>query len=97
MADMGTIDLYETFKKIPDLSDAQARAATNAVAYSSETATKSDITNLKAELKTEFKTDIANLKTELKTDIAEMKAYLTRWMVVMAGVVIAAMSVIVRF
>ena len=47
---MSEIALYNTLRKIPEVSDAEAKEAVAAVASSKDVATKMDITELKAEI-----------------------------------------------
>ncbi len=76
---MSEIALYNTLRKIPEVSDAEAKEAVADVASLKDVATKMDIKELKAEtkadiaeLKVETKADIKDMAT--KTDIAEVKA-----------------------
>ena len=83
---MTEIALYNTLRKIPEVSDNEAKEAVADIANSKQVATKSDIKDLKvtaqADIKdmatkadiAEVKADIAEVKTELKADIAEVKA-----------------------
>ena len=59
---MSEIALYDTLRKIPEVSDAEAKEAVADVASSKEMATKADI----AEVKGELKADIAELKADNK-------------------------------
>ena len=58
---MSEIALYNTLRKIPEVSEAEAKEAVADIASSKEVATKADIAGLKAETKA----DIANLETRL--------------------------------
>ena len=79
---MSEIALYEVLKRIPEVSNDEARAAVADVASRDEVATKSDIADI-------------NLKiAELKTEIANLEARLTNRMYGMAGVIIAAVGII---
>ena len=83
---MSEIALYDTLRKIPEVSDAEAKEAVSGVASSKDVATKTDIAELKAEVKAdieEVKSDIREIRTELK--------YL-RWLIVI--VVSVAVGVI---
>ena len=76
---MSDIALYNTLRRIPGITDAEAKEAVADIASSKEVATKSDIAELKAETKVDIKdmatkADIAELKAETKADIAEIKA-----------------------
>ena len=66
---MNSIAIYKILKRVPDTSESEARAVANSIAHVNDVATKTDV----AELKTELKSDIA----ELKTDTAELKTELT--------------------
>ena len=85
---MSEIALYNTLRKIPGLSDAEAKEAVAGVASSREVATKTDIIELKAETKADIK-DMAT-----KVDIAEVKAEIAKletrmtWKLVGIGVAI---------
>ena len=105
---MSEIALYDTLRKIPEVSDEEAKQAVADIANSREVATKADIKDMAtkadiAELKAETKADIAELKTETKADIAELKAEMYRvnnrtimWIVgvgvAVAGVVVAVVG-----
>ncbi len=69
---MTDIALYEALKKIPDLSDAEAKEAVANVASSKDVATKMDIVRVESA--------IAEVKTELK--------YLRWLIVVVVGVAV---------
>ena len=58
----------------------------------SQFATKQDLAELKAELKSEFKQDIIELKSEFKQDVAELKSDLMRWQWVQMGAVVALLA-----
>ena len=74
---MSEIALYEVLKQIPDVTDEQAKAAVSDVAKKEEVATKLDIVELKA---------------ELKTDIAKLETTLTWRLVIGLGVVVAILK-----
>ena len=79
---MTDIALYNTLRKIPEVSDDEAKEAVADIASSREVATKADIIELKAETKVDIKdmatkADIAEVKAdiaEVKADILELKA-----------------------
>ena len=52
---MSEIALYDLLRRIPEVSNDEAKAAVADVASAKEVATKSDIRELKTELKTELK------------------------------------------
>ncbi len=74
---MSDIALYNTLRKIPDVSDAEAKEAVSDVASSKEVATKADI----AELKGELKADIREIRAELK--------YMRWLIVIVVGIAVA--------
>ncbi len=78
---MSYIALYNTLRKIPDVSDDEAKEAVADVASSREVATRADITEL---------------KEELKSDIERMGRVMIMWMVgvgvAVAGIVIAVVG-----
>ena len=98
---MSEIALYDTLRKIPEVSDEEAKQAVADIANSREVATKADIKDMATKTDiAEVKADIAELKTETKADIAEVKAEMYRvnnrtimWIVgvgvAVAGIVIA--------
>ena len=97
---MTEIALYDTLRKIPEVSDAEAKEAVADIANSREVATKADI----AELKAETKADIAELKAETKADITELKAdnRAMKWMlgsllVINVAIIMSVVSLLVRF
>ena len=109
---MSEIALYDTLRKIPEVSDAEAKEAVADVASNKDVATKADIIELKAETKTDIKdmatkSDIAEVKTdiaELKADITELKAdgKAMKWMLglllaVNVAFIVSAVSLLVRF
>ena len=67
--EMTEIALYNALRKIPEISDTEAKEAVADIASSKDVATKADI----AELKGELKGDIREIRAELK--------YL-RWLIV---------------
>ena len=83
---MSEISLYNTLRKIPEVSDAEAKEAVADVASSREVATKTDIIELKAEMKADIKdmatkAEITEVKaeiTEVKAEIAEVKAEIAK-------------------
>ena len=96
---MSEIALYNTLRKIPEVSDAEAKEAVSGVASSKEVATKTDIIELKAETKAdmkdmatkadiaEIKTEIAKLKGDFKAEIAKLETRMT-WKLVGIGVAV---------
>ena len=82
---MLAFDTLAYSKRLQEAGVPSAQAEAHAIAQAdflthhllSAVATKTDLAELKTELKTdlaELKTDLAELKTELKTDLAELKA-----------------------
>ena len=90
---MSGIALYDTLKKIPEVSDAEAKEAVADVASSREVATKADIVELKSETKMEI--------VRLEKTIAELETKITKLiyavMAVNTGVVIAAVGLMIKF
>ncbi len=89
---MFEIALYNTLRKIPEVSDDEAKEAVADVASSKEVVTKADIIELKVatkadivELKAEMKADIKNMAT--KADIANLETRMT-WKLVGIGLAI---------
>ena len=72
---MSDIALYNTLRKIPDVSDDEAKAAVADVASTKEVATKADIA--------EVKTGIKDMRHYIDAAIAKQDARLTWWMVVL--------------
>ena len=66
---MSEIALYDTLRKIPNVSAAEAKEAVADIANTKDVATKADIA--------EVKTDIAELRAEVKTELKYM-----RWLIV---------------
>ena len=89
---MSEIALYNTLRKIPEVSEAEAKEAVADIASSKEVATKADIG-----LKAETKADIANLETEM----ANLETRLTKLIYAVAtintGVIIAAVGLMIKF
>ena len=79
---MTYIALYNTLRKIPDVSDAEAKEAVADIANSKEVATKADL---------------ANLETRVIEKMANLETRLTRQMYGVAGVIIAAVGLMIRF
>ena len=65
---MSEIALYDTLRKIPEVSDEEAKQAVADIANSREVATKADIKDMAT------KADIVELKAATKADIVEVKA-----------------------
>ena len=63
---MSEIALYNILRKMPNVSDAEAKEAVADIANARDVATKADIA--------EVKTEIAELRAQTKADIAEIKA-----------------------
>ena len=95
--------LYTTLKKIENVSDSEAQTVADKVAYKDDTATKIDIEKLIADNKIDIekliadnKIDIEKLIAENKVDLANLGTRLIRQMYAVAGIVIAAVSLIVK-
>ena len=78
---MSDIALYNTLRKIPEVSDDEAREAVADIANSKEVATKAD---LKVEVR------------RIETMIAELKEVLIWRMVIVLGIYTAIVSLIVK-
>ena len=78
---MAEIALYNTLRKIPEVSDAEAKEAVADIASSKEVATKADI---------------AELKAETKTAIAELEARITWKLVIVLGIYTAIISFVTQ-
>ena len=94
---MSTTALYKALIEA-HVSEDTAERAVEGLAYAREVATKTDL----AELKTELKQDISELRVELKQDIGEVKGGIAaletkmlRWSITMTGVVIGAVALII--
>ena len=79
---MSGIALYNTLRKIPEVSEAEAKEAVVDITSSKEVATKADI---------------AELKAETKADIAGLEIKLTKQMYAVAGIIIAAVGLMIKF
>ena len=100
---MSEIALYNLLKRIPDVSDDEAKEAVADVVSAKDVATKSDIAALKvatqsdiAALKVATKSDITELKAETKADIAKLKEELTWRLVIAIGIYTAIISFITK-
>ncbi len=94
---MSTTALYKALIEA-HVSEDTAERAVEGLAYAREVATKTDL----VELKTELKQDIGELRAELKQDIGEVKGGITaletkmlHWSITMTGVVIGAVALII--
>ena len=85
---MFEIALYNILKRVGGVSDAEAREVADNVASSKEVATKADIKDMAT------KADIKDMAT--KTDLAELETRLTRQMYAMAGIIIGAITLVVK-
>ena len=83
---MTYIALYNTLRKIPNVTDDEVERAVNDVASSREVATKADIARVDK--------TIAELKGELKADIERMGRIMIMWIV---GIGLAVIGVIKYF
>ena len=79
---MSGIALYNTLRKIPEVSEAEAKEAVVDIMSSKEVATKADV---------------AELQAEIKADIARLEIKLTKQMYVVAGIIIAAVGLMIKF
>ena len=98
---MSSIALYNTLRKIPDVSDDEAKEAVTDIASAKENmATKADIKDMatKADIKDmATKADIKDMAT--KADVEKMGRIIIMWMVgvgvAVAGVVVAVAGVVI--
>ena len=85
---MSDIALYNTLRKIPGVSDDEAKEAVTDIASSKEMATKADIKDMST------KADIKDMAT--KADVERMGRIMIMWMVgvgvAVAGIVIAVVG-----
>ena len=81
---MSEIALYNILRKIPGITDAEAKEAVADVASSKDVAKKADIKDMAT------KADIA----ELKTTIAELETRILRQQMVIAGLLLAGMALL---
>ena len=81
---MTDIALYNILRKIPDVSDAEAKEAVAGVASSREMATKADIKDMAT-------------KEYIKAEIANLETRLTNRIYMVAGIIIAAVGLMIRF
>ena len=88
--EMSEIALYNALTKL-GLNHDEAKEAVADVASSREVATKTDIVELKAETKADIK-DMAT-----KVDLANLETRLTNRMYTVAGVIIAAVGLMIKF
>ena len=84
---MTEIALYDTLRKIPEVSDAEAKEAVADIASAKGVATKADIKDMAT------KVDIVRVEKI----IAELETKLTRQMYAVAGVIIAAVGLMIKF
>ncbi len=91
---MSAIDLYNLFRRIPNATEAEARAAADTIAHTDDFATKDDLSEFTT--KADLKAGLAGLKAELKADLAELENRLTKWIVFANGIVIAILGLIIR-
>ena len=88
---MSEIALYNTLRKIPEVSDAEAKEAVADIASSKEMATKADIKDMAT------KADLANLETRVIEKMANLETRLTRQMYGAVGIILAGVGLMIRF
>ena len=91
---MSTIDLYQLFRRIPDATDDEAKAAAASipqVGQVNEMATKADLHRLEIKL-----TDLEIKLTDLEIKMADLETKLTRLIFSSAVVVIVVVSAITK-
>ena len=86
---MPNITLYKILKRIPDTTDAEAEEVANDVVSVKEVATKDDIKDMVKEI------DLSKVKGELIETIRTQETRLIKQMYASAGIIIAAVSIIV--
>ncbi len=80
-----------------NVSETSAEKAVEGLISAGEAATKADMAKVETGLKgTATKADLAKLEAKLEMALAELKADMLRWNIIIAGVIIAAMGLIVR-
>ena len=79
---MTYIALYNILRKVDGVTDAEAKEAVTNIANSKEVATKSDI---------------MSTKEYIKAEIAELETRLTGQMYAVAGIIIAAVGLMIKF
>jgi len=84
---MSEIALYDTLRKIPEVSDAEAKEAVADIASVKEMATKADIKDMAT------KVDIV----KIEKIIAELEAKLTRQMYAAVGIILAGVGLMIKF
>ncbi len=102
---MSEIALYDTLRKIPDVSDTEAREAVANIVSSQEVATKSDIKDMatKSDIKDmATKSDIKDMATkadiaEVKTEIAELETRLVKQMYGAVAIILAGVGLMIKF
>ena len=82
---MNNIALYNTLRKIPEVSDKEAKEAIADVANSKEVATKADIKDMAT--KADLEIGLAKQEGSIKEAIAKQEAQLT-WRMVVIGLAI---------
>ena len=88
---MSEIALYNTLRKIPEVSDAEAKEAVADIASSKEMATKADIKDMAT------KADLANLETRVIEKMANLETRLTQQMYGAVGIILAGVGLMIRF
>jgi hypothetical protein len=87
-------ELYDALREA-GVADETAKAAARAVIGLEHAATKSDISDLRADLKTAMaatQADIAASKADLKTAVAELKAEIYRALWIQGGAIITILA-----
>ena len=79
---MTDIALYDILRKVDGVTDAEAKEAVTNIANSKEVATKSDI---------------MSTKEYIKAEIAELETRPTGQMYAVAGIIIAAVGLMIKF
>ena len=86
---MSEIALYNLLKRIPNATDDEVEKAVTDVASTKDVATKADVARVDK--------TIAELKAETKADIANLETRLTKQIYAVAGIIIAAVGLMIKF
>ncbi len=80
--DMSAIDLYNLFRRIPDATEAEARAAADTIAHTDDVVTKGDL---------------AKLESKIAAKIAELEMRLTWRIIITVGIFNSVLFLALRF
>ena len=85
---MSEIALYNTLRRIPGITDAEAKEAVADVASSKDMAKKADIKDMAT------KADIKDVKHYIDVAIARLETRILRQQIVIAGLLLAGMALL---